>query len=746
MSLYLGRDKVGVSHTITKSSDDDVHITQEQFEDLQDAIAFRVGDYVERTVPQMITAAKNDFFQTRNYEIMSDYHESSWVRPQGWPDLDSLNLQMAGDDFIYMTYDNTRGRAAVAWHIEKAAGGVNILVEIGHIANGVFTAYDTISGSSNNYVRWLDNSIDGDYPVVKITGSISLCYSYSVSANGATQHYRKQPVLERIAWVPHLIRFVPNYSSSAWGLFTLQREKIANGEGTALVSLYYAWAYSRDLEELDLSGLHTPNVTNMNYTFAALLKIRKLDLRHFNVKKVTTLANCFDSSRNLKEIDITGWETPALTNIAAAFGTCLSLKVIKGIEDLNVAKVTSFASTFVNCRSLESLDLTKWVTTSVTNLSSCFASCYNLQELDLSSWTVNKVTNVVNLFNACYSLKRINTNGWEVGTLTTIGNIFSNCQSLEKVDVSWLKVTSSCTNIYQAFYQCYALTEINLPAWDVSGLSSSNNTANSVFYACYSLKKITGISNWNFQLTNSLTNMFANCYSLQELDVSNWNVSTVTNLSSTFAGCSSLKTLDLTNWDPTNCTTFASMFSGCSSLLSVGDISGWTTSKCASMATMFRYCYSLKEFPNISNWNFSSITTLDNMFSECYSIEEINWQNANLPKCTILHNLFRYCYNLKKVNVGGWSIPAVTNNTNYYPLLGDCWCLRDVEGIIIPSTYTRMGFSGDENLSHESLLFILNALPTTTSGHTLYLSNLNINSLTAEEKAIATNKNWTLAN
>ncbi len=55
-------------------------------------------------------------------------------------------------------------------------------------------------------------------------------------------------------------------------------------------------------------------------------------------------------------------------------------------------------------------------------------------------------------------------------------------------------------------------------------------------------------------------------------------------------------------------------------------------------------------------------------------------------------------------------------------------------------------FTSDEALSHESLINILNNLPRVTTRRTLNLMNQNINRLTAEEKQIAADKNWALAN
>lgn len=742
MSLYLGRNKVGV---VYKDDNPNV-IDNETLEELNDAVGYRVGDFDNRNIPQMIENLKKDFFQSRKYDIMPDYHIESWVRPQEWPDLDSLNLQMEGDDFIYMTYKNTDGRAAIAWHIEKISGGKDITVTMGHIENGVYVVDETITNSSNNYVRWLTDN-DPDYIVVRITGDIYRCYSYAVSANGATQHMRKQPVVERIAWVPHLQYFCSS-SSQAWGQFMTQREKVANGDGTALTSLYYAWAYCRDLENLDISGIHTPNVTNMNASFIQCLKLRELDLKHFNVDKVTTFNSLFLNCRNLKSVDLTGWNTIAVTNLASMFDSCFSLTEIKGIENFITSKVTTLSATFSNCRSITSLNLTEWNTEKVTTFYLLFNGCYSLLELDLSTWDVSKVTNMSTTFSNCYSLKRINFDNWITGILTTIYSIFSNCWSLQELDLSWLNITSACTDICYAFSSCYSLKEINLPVWDVTGIvAASGNRSHSIFNACWSVEKITGITNWQFRHNLSSANMFSNCYNLREVDVSGWNISGSTTLASCFQNCHCLKELDLSDWNPINSTNLSSMFSGCYSLTTLGDISNWDTSNVTTMANMFRYCYSLEEFPSINDWDLSNVTSLDSIFSECTSLEEIVWNNVNIPNCTNVHQLFRSNYNLKKIETKNWTLASnITYSASYYQIYGDCWQLRDIEGVIIPSTYTQLGFANCENLSHESLLTILNALPQTTAGHTIHITTAIVNLLTPEEKTIATNKNWTIAN
>ena len=750
MSMFLGNQRIGVSQHVGEIlNEGDEVLRAAQKSALNDGIGKRVGDYNERTIAQMIEDAKRPYLQQRDYNMFTNWANETWVRPQGWPDLDSLNLQMSGDDFIYMTYDNTHARAAIALYVEKVSKGTDIKVTIGHIANGAYVEDETITGASGKYIRWFTNE-DDDYPVVRVTGDIKYCYSQSVTQDGYTQHFRRQPILERIAYVPHLVGFCTSYSQNAWGQFTTQREVINNGDGSALTSLYYAWAYNRDLKVLDIDGLKTQNVTSMDSAFRMVQRLYTLDLHHLNVEKNKNCNSLFNGCKALRTLNLTGWDTSLVTNFTSCFQDCWNLIRIDGLSDFVTNNATTFSSMFSGCWSMPILDVSSWDTLKVTSFSGTFANCYSIQELDLSNWNPNKVTIFSAMFSGCQELKRINFDTWSTkgtGTITSVYAMFANCISLKSIDISWIHLTSSCTSICYMFQNCNSIKEINIPNdWDVSGISNANNNGHSVFVNCWSVQRITGISNWRFQFTNSLTAVFCGCYSLKEIDVSNWTVGTITSLSNMFQNCYSLEELNLTNWNVENCTTFASMFSGCFSLKTIGNISDWNTSKCTSMAGMFRYCRALPAIPDMSDWDFSKVTTIDSMFSECTMLQEVEWKNVSLPLCTSIAQIFRYDYNLVKADLSSWSVPSVTNTTSYYHTLGSCWQLRDVVGFPIPSTYTNLGFQDCESLSYESLMVIINSLPQVTGTHTLRIPAVSLNFLTTAEKAIATNKGWTLAN
>lgn len=792
MSVYFGGEKVGINYPVNVTG---AVLSDNDIAQLNDAVNYRVKEFTTKTLPQMIERMKQKYFidARTDLEIMGSSF-STWIRPASWPDLDSLNLQQSGSDYIYMTYDANKDISAIALYVLPSSGSVT--VTRGHINNGSYVVDETIANNgSNQYIEWLDN-ITG-YPVVRVTGNIRRCYCITVTnTNGQQQNHRQQPIVERIAYVPNLQYFVPDNNYS-WGTFYLEREKIGNGTGTALTGAYRAYRDCFRLRSLDISGLYTPNVTNFLEMFynCRTLPIT-FDLRHWSVSKATTFNNMFYGCSSISSINLTGWNTEKLTSTGLnnMFDSCYNLKRIYGIENFYTNNCTQLTNVFSNCRSLQQLDLSNWNTNKVTtfvnlfydcfrisdlsfvknwrtpvltNLSNTFANCYLIEELDLHEWDVSHVTNVYYLFGGCRALKKLNITGWVINSTTSLAYTFLNCHSLEYIDISNWHITNTCTSIYQAFYSCFSLKELNIPeGWNLSGLGTGSVFHN-LFANCYSLKSITGISNWNMTQVCSWASIFANCYSLETLDISNWDFSLATSTASMFTGCYSLKqltmsypnisanctstnnmfsacyslkTLDVSGYITTNVTNMTSMFSSCWSLKSIGNINSWNVAKVTTFDSMFRYCYSLNQAFNLSNWNMSTTTTIQYMFAECYALESFTANNWNLAKCTTMVECFRYCYSLKTLSISGWQLPKLSTAPGAF--LGNCFSLEIFSGIACP---LNINFLNTYCLTHQSLINLLNELPTVTTTRTINIYSYNFNRLTDAEKAIAQNKGWTIA-
>lgn len=160
--------------------------------------------------------------------------------------------------------------------------------------------------------------------------------------------------------------------------------------------------------------------------------------------------------------------------------------------------------------------------------------------------------------------------------------------------------------------------------------------------------------------------------------------------------------------DTSQGTTFTGMFNYCSSLTAVPQ---FDTSKGTNFSGMFFECTSLKAVPPLDT---SNGTEFQNMFNTCKSLITIE-----LTSFVSSQYMFANCLALENLTVTG----TITVNNNYLKL------------------------SDSTLLTVDSLLSVLNALADNTgkTKRTITLGATNLAKLTDEQKAIATNKNYTLA-
>ena len=182
--------------------------------------------------------------------------------------------------------------------------------------------------------------------------------------------------------------------------------------------------------------------------------------------------------------------------------------------------------------------------------------------------------------------------------------------------------------------------------------------------------------------------------------------------------------------DVSNATSLKGAFSNCTFLENIGNIIN--TSKVADWGDAFRNCNKLK---TICPLDLSSATNVTWMFGNCMELANISL--SNIPTLTNCRGMFSYCKNLK-------TIPTltVTASTDFTSTFNGCSALENItfDGVI---GTTGISFSGCPLLTHDSLMSIINALETKTSGtFKITLGSTNLAKLTDEEKLIITNKGW----
>ena len=229
----------------------------------------------------------------------------------------------------------------------------------------------------------------------------------------------------------------------------------------------------------------------------------------------------------------------------------------------------------------------------------------------------------------------------------------------------------------------------------------------------------------NFPCLSNMSYTFINYGGefIVSLDVSN-----VTNMDYMFQNCNNLILIDgIKDWDVSKVTTMNSMFYNCKNLTSIDGIKDWDTSKVTNMGNMFYNCENLTSI-DLSGCNTSGVTTMDGMFNGCKNLTSVSSIRAD------------------KISISTYSSPFGTSNNTV---------LTDFGGFI----NLKNSWNGNHCvnkltvLSHQSLINILNGLydftgnnqtPTSSQGK-IKFGSTHLATLSDDEKAIATNKGWTLS-
>ena len=139
-------------------------------------------------------------------------------------------------------------------------------------------------------------------------------------------------------------------------------------------------------------------------------------------------------------------------------------------------------------------------------------------------------------------------------------------------------------------------------------------------------------------------------------------------------------------------------------------------------------------------------TTGDNVFYGCTALERAVIADGTT---TIGSRIFYDCRTLKTVYRPSSTTTAtnnsLTNTSSSYDAFYNCTALEDVQLGQDWNMSLRLNVSN--NLTVDSMVAMFNSLKdlTVETAKTLTLGSTNLAKLTAEQKAIATNKNWTLA-
>ncbi|EEN9420693.1 BspA family leucine-rich repeat surface protein [Listeria monocytogenes] len=280
---------------------------------------------------------------------------------------------------------------------------------------------------------------------------------------------------------------------------TLQKVIIRDNDYPTAPSLRtteYMFGYTHKLTELDVSGLDTSAVTNMNCMFNYCSVLEELDVSNFDTSSVTTMRDMFGSSGKLEKLDVSNFDTSSVTTMQAMFYGCTSLEELD-VSNFDTNSVTNMSYMFYNCAGLEELDVSNFDTSSVTTMYGTFVGCNSLEELDVSNFDTSSVTTMQAMFNACRALEKLDVSNFDTSSVTTMQAMFENCTGLGELDVSNFD-TSSVTTMAYMFQNCTALKSLYLDNFTTPKTMTgmfTGTTALTYLFASHNLRAFDGLAN-----------------------------------------------------------------------------------------------------------------------------------------------------------------------------------------------------------------------------------------------------------
>ena len=271
-----------------------------------------------------------------------------------------------------------------------------------------------------------------------------------------------------------------------------------------------------------------------------------------NLGSVSTTSNSdyYTSTQYLTKVKQFG----ELSAVQYGFAQCKNLIEVSGenlVTSKTFEKTTNMSYMFYYCRSLTSLDVSKFDTSKVTNMSYMFSRC-GLISLDISNFNTFKVTDMSYMFGVrsvnneeisgikeIKGLENINTSN-----VISMMGMFQCCAELEYIDVSNFD-TSKVTNMSWMFDCCSNLTNLNVSKFDTSKVTDMSM----MFYACGRLTNL-DVNNFNTSKVTNMKTMFGSCYSLKTLQLSNKFVIPASNNTNMFSGTTNLTSIILVDTTP----------------------------------------------------------------------------------------------------------------------------------------------------------------------------------------------------
>ena len=443
-------------------------------------------------------------------------------------------------------------------------------------------------------------------------------------------------------------------------------------------------------------------------------------IEYLNTENVTDMWGMFWKCNSLTTLDLSSFNTKNVTNMNYMFSGCSGLSECSGLT-------TIYASD-------------KFVTTACVDDYNMFAYCTDL--VGAVPYDDHKVGKEMANYTTGYFTYKAPTETYAVFDKTTNTLTFKR-DTNKPTGAFALNEGRNFPGWYNPYNNECNTNNIKKVVFDASFANARPTSCYSWFYGCKYLTTIEGIEYLNTENVTDMWGMFWQCYALTTLDVSNFDTKNVTNMSEMFSGCFGLTTIYASEkFVTTTCVDDYNMFAYCANL--VGAVpynenkvnkemanytTGYFTYKAPEVASSYAVfdedtntltfkhdtkkpygAFELNEGENAPGWfqpnydgynintikkvvfdasfanarptscykwfyrckklttiegieylNTENVTNMSSMFSGCWALTTLDLSNFDTKNVTNMSYMFHCCYDLKTLDLLNFDTQNVTD-------------------------------------------------------------------------------------
>ncbi|EAC5653030.1 BspA family leucine-rich repeat surface protein [Listeria monocytogenes] len=244
---------------------------------------------------------------------------------------------------------------------------------------------------------------------------------------------------------------VPSSRPTAWNSYLTRIKHIEIEEATLTGNFasYFRSNVFTVLESVMIERSNLSGVTSFESAFATstLQKVIIRDNDYPTAPSLLTTKAMFGNANKLTELDVSGLDTSAVTNMQTMFQSCRALEELD-VSNFDTSSVTDMTAMFQNCYALEKLDTSNFDTSSVTKMYAMFSGLYEVGKLDVSHFDTSLVTTMNRMFQNCKSLKELDIGNFNTSLVTDMDRMFINCAALKSLYLDNFTTAKTMTDMF----------------------------------------------------------------------------------------------------------------------------------------------------------------------------------------------------------------------------------------------------------------------------------------------------------